>query len=191
MTRKQRLFLIVGSLLIAALGTVRAFAAPPSPDGKYSLWDVKRRAAFTLSTGYLGFTRYWTNQTWNGADIGGAITYNLHPLLSVYGLYSHGFPFDSNDGHANFLRLVANLAVYPGPDILPGHTTVYIGAGPMWSGTADVRSWRGVEAHITATYLLHPFWAGYATYSHAFAGDASLNPDYDFYRVGIIRKVFP
>jgi hypothetical protein len=183
----------LGNLLLLALFASGCGSTPAyAQDEHYPLLDFAHRVQLSASSGYLWFTQTGdANPNWKGIDVGGAATYSIHPRLAIYGAYAHGFPFDSDDGHANFLRAAGNLKIYPGPDEGYGKTSVWLGAGLLWQGKHDVRAWRGMEAHITGSYMLDQArrWAAYTSYSHAFALESGQD-DFDFFKLGLTTRLY-
>ena len=140
----------------------------------------------------------WFSQTgletdnWRGGDLGGSLTYSLHKALSTYVTYDHGFPLDSEDGHKNFIRIVANLRVYPSSDISRTERSnygVFVGAGKGWFGGDGVKEFTSYEAQTVVARKIHPRAAIFGLYSHSFlSGDV---PGFDFMKFGLTTKLFP
>jgi hypothetical protein len=64
-----------------------------------------------------------TLPNWSGASLGGSLLYNLHPKLSLFAGYDHGFPVSKTDPPMNLYRLVGSVRVHP---------NAFVGFGYAW-----------------------------------------------------------
>jgi len=157
---------------------------------RYSIWDWQQRTQVSLSSGYLQFQPYNEGgEIWRGVDLGGSLTYSLHPQASVYATYAHGFPLEAVDGHENQARLVGNLKLYPTPDDIPGPWALFAGAGLMWRGSNTVKDWSGIETHATLSVSITEWLAAFGAYYHGFAARPEKHQDLDFLRAGLNARL--
>jgi hypothetical protein len=175
------------AIAIVALVTLAPLAGAQE---RYPLWDVKHRSQFSVSSAYLSFSPAAEGgDSWRGVDLAAAYTYSLHPSLSLYTIFAHGFPFESADGQENQLRAAANLKVFPGADSAPSDFRVDLGAGGMWRGTDTVKDWTGGEAHLVISAGLTAALSAFGAYYHGFATQPGDQPDVDFVRIGLAARL--
>ncbi len=169
-------------LLIAGI----AWAASPARAQK--LTDIRARAQLSANGGGLWFTEAGGGKdNWQGAGLGGALTYSVHKQLAVYGALDHGFPFADSDGHQNFARVVANLKVYPnGPE--PSDNAIFIGFGRGWFGS-NVGDRVTNDAQIVVAHKFRPRLSGGILYAHAFGRENE--PDFDFVKLALNTRWYP
>jgi hypothetical protein len=179
MHRKHWLFAIPLMLMLAS----PALGLP-------ALGDVGKRLTLSANGSGMWLAEQGGASTWRGADLGGAVTLNLHQMLSVYVAYDHGFPFKGESGHLNFMRAMANLRVYP-QIYTESKQRLFIGFGHSWWGAEDVTEAKSYEAQIVGTHELASRVYLFAMYSHGFAVDADAAPGRNFAKVGLNLKIAP
>lgn len=173
----RRFMLIVAVLMIAATNAQAQ-----------KLGDYRARLSLAANGSGMWFSRAGNVNNWNGIDVGGAATYNLHELFSVYGAYDHGFS-TNNAGQMNFARIIGNLKVYPGPTVRNTKNAIFIGAGKGWFGKHTVKDWNSYEAQVVVAHKIQPRAAVFGLYSHSFLTQGG--PDFDFLKLGLNLKLWP
>lgn len=151
----------IGAILAGALlcGSANAQTAP------VPLTDVAARAHVTANAGAMYITK---GADWSGASLGGAVLYNLHPQLSAFVGYDHGFPVNDVDEHLNLWRAVGSLRVHP---------NAFVGFGYAWFD----KHTEGGLAQIIVTKDVMPRLKVGALYAHIFSnGDSD---DFEYARV--------
>lgn len=152
------------------------------------LSDLKAHGFVVVNAGLLSFKPYGSaSEPWTGPDLALGAGYNAGPLTAV-GIFDHGFPVGSSQGHRNVARGYLNLKLYPqGPG---GAWQAFAGAGVLSVGAVSLRDWSGGEAHLAATRTLSPRMAVGGYYGHGFALTAGRE-DLDFYRLYLTGRIFP
>lgn len=153
----------VPAILIAA--AMLALAAPVSAQQAIQLSSVSERTHVSLNGGAIVLT---TGSDWSGASLGGGIGYNLHPKLTLFYGYDHGFPINNVDKHLDFSRAVASVRVHP---------NAFVGFGYGWFG--DHVDGGLLQLAITKPVAKRLELA--AAYSHVFA-DNTLD-DFEYVKV--------
>jgi hypothetical protein len=150
----------IGAVLAGALlcGSAQAQTSP-------SITDVAARTHVSANGGAMYLTK---GADWSGASLGGALTYNLHPQLSAFVGYDHGFPVNDVDEHLNLWRAVGSLRVHP---------NAFVGFGYAWFD----KHTEGGLAQLVVTKKVMPRLAVGAVYAHIFSnGDSN---DFEYARV--------
>lgn len=140
-------------------------AGPAHAQDAVSLLDVTHRAHVTVNAGAMFLTE---GADWSGASAGGTVLYNLHPKLSLFGGYDHGFPVNDVDAHLNLFRAIASVRIHP---------NAFVGFGYAWFGNGI----EGGVTHLLVTKQVMPHLALAGVYAHVFArGDLE---DFEYARV--------
>ena len=160
------------------------------------LTDWNKRLQISANGGALWFSRTGAEtDNWRGADLGGSVTYSLHQAFSVYGIYSHGFPLEGADGHANFVQLIGNLKVYPSSRRALSEDTewaVFVGGGKGWFGfDNNIKDFSSYEAQLVVARKLGNRVAAYGKYGHSFVQTGTDEPGFDLVRAGLTTLLFP
>jgi hypothetical protein len=171
-------------IALLALFLLALWFPAPASAATTSIWNWKGRAQVSLNTAYLTVSQEGTDR-WQGASGGGAFTYSLHPMLSLYAAYDHGFPVGDSHLQNNQATVAANLLVYPGPGVIPGKVNLFMGAGSIWLGSRTIHNFQGWDAHLTGTYDLARPLVLFAKYGHGFGGRPVGVPDFDQIKVGV------
>jgi len=156
----MRRIAILIALLLAVCLPAMACAQEAVP-----LTDVTHRGHVAVNAGTMILT---TPSQWSGASLGAGLGYNLHPKLSAFVGYDHGFPVNDVDAHLNLWRAVGSLRVHP---------NAFVGFGYAWFD----KHTEGGLAQFTVTKQVMPHLAVGGLYSHIFSrGDAD---DFEYLRV--------
>lgn len=129
------------------------------------LTSLANRVSVNASGGAIVLT---SKADWSGASLGGVVLYNLHPKLSLFYGYDHGFPINNVDKHLDFSRVVGSVKVLP---------NAFVGFGYGWFGNH-------VEGGLAQLAIIQPVATRLdlaATYSHVFA-DQTLD-DFEYVKV--------
>lgn len=180
----------IAPLLLGMTILSLTLAPPLYAQQAYPMLDWEHRAQISFSSGYLQVQDAGGGETWRGVDLAGSLTYSVHPLASIWGIYAHGFPFEGSR-HENQARIAANLLFYPAPGAPRSVWSFIAGAGVMWRGSETVRDWNGIETHLTGTAVLNPWLGAFATYLHGFSSRPETNPDFDQLRAGLTARAWP
>lgn len=180
---------ISAALFAALLGTAALLIA--SAASAQTLYDVGARAKLSVNASGMWFAPMGGEDNWQGVDVGGAVTYNLHEKLSVFGAYDHGFPANTEDGHKNFARAMASLKVYPSDRWSESKNMVFLGCGRGWFGNDDVKAVGTWEAQVVASHKLTERLFLFGSYAHSFAVNPDVNADMDFCKAGLNFRLAP
>jgi len=123
------------------------------------------RMHVTVNGGAMVIT---TEPNWSGASLGAGIGYNLHPALTVFGGYDHGFPVKRDESHLNLYRVVGNLHVLP---------DAFVGFGYAWFD----RHTDGALAQLALTRQVMRRVEVAGMYAHVMSRSAA--PDFEYVRV--------
>lgn len=132
------------------------------------LTAVSERAHATANAGAFVLT---TGEDWSGASLGGTLLYNLHPKLSVFGAYDHGFPVNDLDDPLNVWRAMASARIHP---------SAFVGFGYAWFG--DEVDGGLVQLTIYKPVMRRLDLAG--SYSHVFPRGLEV-ADFEYVKVGL------
>jgi hypothetical protein len=127
--------------------------------------DVRQRGHVTVNAGTMVLT---SPEKWSGASLGGTVLYNLHPKLSVFGGYDHGFPINDVDESLNLWRAVGSLRVHP---------NALVGFGYAWFD----KHTDGALAQLVVTKQVLPRTGVGAVYAHIFS--SGTLEDFEYLRV--------
>jgi len=107
-------------------------------------------------------------EKWSGASLGGTVLYNLHPKLSAFVGYDHGFPINDVDKSLNLWRAVGSLRVHP---------DAFVGFGYAWFD----KHTDGALAQLVVTKQVLPRTGVGAIYAHIFSNGTI--DDFEYLRV--------
>lgn len=181
----------IQSVLLMLLVLLAGIPGRPTPAGALpALSELGKNLTLSANASGMWLGREGGGSSWNGADIGGALTANLHEMFSVYAAYDHGFPFRKADPHMSFVRVAANLRVYP-QRYGESDERLFVGLAKSWFGEADVKDAQTLDAQLTGTHKLGPRLFMFGMYSHAFAINPGLQADRNYAKVGLNLKLAP
>lgn len=152
------LLLFLMALLIFTARDVGAQTSVP-------ITDVSQRGHVMLNAGTMVLT---TGSDWSGASLGGAVGYNLHPKLSAFVGYDHGFPVNKVDRDLNLVRAVGSVRVHP---------SAFVGFGYAWfdkhtdGALAQLLLYKPVMRRVDLSGL----------YAHIFS--SGTGEDFEYFRV--------